>query len=91
MTRHAALPGAPGRRAVRRTSRRSAGSPRGGGAVAVRHRFTPEYVESTWTVTRGRRRLLAEALFPSWGGAAARIVAVLADGTTVELPARGRA
>jgi hypothetical protein len=55
--------------------------------VTVRHRFTPEYVESRWTVARGRRRLLAEALFPSWGGVAARIVAVLADGTVAELAA----
>ena len=61
----------------------------GGGAVTVRHRFTAEYVESTWTVTRGRRRLLAEALFPSWGGLAARVVAVLADGSRLELPAAG--
>jgi len=61
----------------------------GGGAVAVRHRFTAAYVESQWTVTRGRRRLVAEALFPSWGGTAARIVAVLADGRTVELPRTG--
>ena len=62
---------------------------RGAGAVAVRHRFTADYIESTWTVTRGRRRLLAEALFPSWGGAAAKIVAVLAGGGTLELPDAG--
>jgi len=62
---------------------------RGAGAVAVRHRFTPEYIESTWTVTRGRRRLLAEALFPSWGGTAAKVVAVLAGGETLELPGAG--
>ncbi len=40
-------------------------------------------------MTRGRRRLLAEALFPSWGGAAARVVAVLAGGGTLELPRAG--
>jgi len=61
----------------------------GGGEVTVRHRFTAEYVESTWTVSRGRRRLLAEALFPSWGGAAARVTAVLHDGRELELPAAG--
>jgi len=61
----------------------------GGGAVTVRHRFTPGFIESTWTVARGRRRLLAEALFPSWGGAAASVTAVLADGGRVELPAAG--
>ncbi len=63
---------------------------RGAGAVAVRHRFTPEYIESTWTVTRGRRRLLAEALFPSWGGAAARITAVLAGRRDARAAASGR-
>ena len=41
----------------------------GGGAVSVRHRFTTDFIESAWTVSRGRRRLKAEALFPSWGGA----------------------
>jgi hypothetical protein len=61
----------------------------GGGEVTVRHRFTGEFVESTWTVSRGRRRLLAEALFPSWGGAAASATAVLADGTRVDLSAAG--
>ena len=61
----------------------------GGAEVTVRHRFTADYVESTWTVTRGRRRLLAEALFPSWGGLSARVVAVLTDGSRVELPAAG--
>jgi hypothetical protein len=58
---------------------------RAGGEVTVRHRFTADFVESTWTVAHGRRRLLAEALFPSWGGVAARVVAVLADGTSTEL------
>jgi hypothetical protein len=68
----------------------AAGRVAGGGAgVTVRHRFAAEYVESTWTVTRGRRRLLAEALFPSWGGAAASVAAVLADGTRLVLPAAG--
>ena len=62
----------------------------GGGAhVSVRHRFAAEYVESTWTVKRGRRRLLAEALFPSWGGSEAHVVAVLPDGRRLELPAVG--
>jgi len=61
----------------------------GGGAVSVRHRFTAGHIETTWTVARGRRRLLAEALFPSWGGAAAHVTAVLHDGRTLELPAAG--
>ncbi len=55
----------------------------------MRHRFAAEYVESTWTVTRARRRLLAEALFPSWGGSAAHVAAVLPDGRRLELPAAG--
>jgi hypothetical protein len=59
----------------------------GGGEVTVRHRFTPDFIESTWTVARGRRRLLAEALFPSWGGVEARIAAVLADGSRADLAA----
>jgi hypothetical protein len=61
----------------------------GGSEVTVRHRFTAAFIESTWTVARGRRRLLAEALFPSWGGTAASVTAVLADGSRLELPAAG--
>ena len=50
--------------------------------MTVRHRFTAEYVESGLDRrARGRRRLLAEALFPSWGGAPRSVVAVRADGT----------
>ena len=61
----------------------------GGGAVSVRHRFTAEFVESTWSVERGRRRLLAEALFPSWGGAEASVTAVLGDGSRVDMAVAG--
>ena len=61
----------------------------GGGAVAVRHRFTTDFIESAWTITRGRRRLRAEALFPSWGGTEASVAAVLADGSRVDLARAG--
>ena len=58
---------------------------RAGTEVTSRHRFTAEYVETGWTVRRRGRRMLAEALFPSWGGAQARITAVRRDGTRVQL------
>ena len=58
---------------------------RGGATVTSRHRFTGDYVETTWSVERTRRRLHAEVLFPSWGGAAASITAVRLDGGTVAL------
>jgi hypothetical protein len=55
-------------------------------AVTARHRFTPEYVETTWSVRRvgPRRTLRVEALFPTWG-ARARIDAVRSDGSRVPL------
>jgi hypothetical protein len=55
--------------------------------VTARHRFTPGYVETAWTVERGRGRrrwLTVEALFPSWG-TGARIDAVRGDGTALPL------
>ena len=58
---------------------------RHGVAITSRHRFTRDFVETTWSVERGRRRLQVEVLFPSWGGAAASITAVLRDGGTVAL------
>jgi hypothetical protein len=64
---------------------------RAGTSVTSRHRFTADYVETTWTVERRGRRMLAEALFPSWGGAQARITAVRRDGTRVELTPRSGA
>jgi hypothetical protein len=64
---------------------------RHGSAVTARHRFTRDYVETTWIVERARRRLRAEVLFPSWGGAAVRITAVHRDGSAVELTPRSGA
>jgi hypothetical protein len=58
---------------------------RHGAAVTSRHRFTRDFVETTWSVERTRRRLVAEVLFPSWGGPLASIAAVRRDGGTVLL------
>ena len=58
---------------------------RQGVAVTSRHRFTRDFIETTWSVERARRRLRAEVLFPSWGGAAASITAVRRDGGVVAL------
>ena len=56
-----------------------------GASIETRHRFAPDWIESTWTVTLKRRGLFAELLFPSWGGAGASITAVLRDGTDARL------
>jgi hypothetical protein len=55
------------------------------------HRFTPTAIETHWSLSRlrGSARLQALALLPSWGGDAARVVAVLGDGTRVSVKARG--
>jgi hypothetical protein len=53
------------------------------------HRFRPESIETRWALTRlrGRARLNASALLPSWGRDA-RVVAVLRDGSRVSVRAR---
>ena len=53
------------------------------------HRFTPSTIETRWLLERryGRARLRADVLLPSWGRAA-RVVAVLRDGSRVSLRAR---
>ena len=53
------------------------------------HRFRPASIETRWRLTRlrGRARLSASALMPSWGGGA-RVVAVLRDGTRVSVRSR---
>ncbi len=61
-----------------------------GVTVRVDHRFTPGWIETRWTVTRGRpaTRESADVLFPSWGAASARVSAVLTDGSRVAVGAR---
>ena len=53
------------------------------------HRFLPESIETRWTLTRlrGRARLNASVLLPSWGSGA-RVVAVLRDGSRVSVRSR---
>jgi hypothetical protein len=57
-----------------------------GASITCRHRFKPDYIESTWRVALERPGLFAELLFPSWGGKEATITAVSADGSVVDLP-----
>jgi hypothetical protein len=51
--------------------------------LTVSHRFTRDWIQSSWTVARraGTACYTAEVLFPSWGGRAATVVAVLRDGS----------
>ena len=55
----------------------------------VAHRFTRDWIQSTWRVTRraGRARYTVGVLFPSWGGAAASVTAVLRSGARVAVGA----
>src|SRR3954453_11022752 len=55
-------------------------------AMRVTHRFTRDWIQTNWTLTRraGTARYTADVLFPSWKGegtSPASIVAVLRDGT----------
>jgi hypothetical protein len=55
-------------------------------ALRVSHRFTRDWIQTNWTVTRrtGTARYTADVLFPSWKGegtAPASITAVMSDGT----------
>jgi len=56
-----------------------------GAAITTRHRFHASYIESVWTVEMHRRGLFAELQFPSWGGSAASITAVLHDDTAIRV------
>jgi hypothetical protein len=58
--------------------------------LTVSHRFTRDWIQSSWTVTRraGTARYTTDVLFPSWGGRAASVVAVLRDGTRVTVGSR---
>ncbi len=53
------------------------------------HRFLPASIETRWSLARlrGRARLSASVLMPSWGKSA-RVVAVLRDGSRVSVRAR---
>ena len=55
------------------------------------HRFTPSTIETNWRLERryGRARLRVDVLLPSWGATSARVVAVLHDGTRLNLRAAG--
>ena len=61
-------------------------------ALRVSHRFTRDWIQTSWTATRragaGNARYTADVLFPSWGGREASIVAVLRDGTRVTVGTR---
>jgi hypothetical protein len=57
--------------------------------VHVAHRFTRDWIQSSWRLTRraGRARYTADVLFPSWGGSAASVTAVLRSGDRVPVGA----
>jgi hypothetical protein len=59
-------------------------------SVRVSHRFTPDWIQTSWLVSRhaGSARYSADVLFPSWGGHAASLTAVLRDGSHVAIGAR---
>jgi hypothetical protein len=52
-------------------------------SVRVSHRFTRDWIQTSWLVSRrsGAARYTADVLFPSWGGRAASVTAVLRNGT----------
>ena len=57
----------------------------GGARIVTRHRFHADHVETAWIVTsRGRAHHSVDVLFPAWTRAA-RIDAVLRDGSRVTL------
>jgi hypothetical protein len=61
-------------------------------SVRVSHRFTRDWIQTSWSARRragaGRARFSADVLFPSWGGRAASVVAVLLDGSRVAVTSR---
>ena len=62
----------------------------GGLLMRVTHRFTRDWIQTSWTATRrsGSSRLTADVLFPSTGGRDARVTAVLRDGSSVTVGTR---
>jgi hypothetical protein len=65
---------------------------RGGVVLRTRHRFTRGFVETAWRLHRvaGRARHTVDVLFPSTGGRAAGVTAVLRDGSVVAVGTRRR-
>jgi hypothetical protein len=61
-------------------------------ALRVSHRFTPDWIQTSWTATRrsGSARYSADVLFPSWRGLSgeASVVAVLRSGERVTVGSR---
>jgi hypothetical protein len=58
--------------------------------LRVSHRFTRDWIQTTWTATRrsGTGRYTADVLFPSWrGDGTAGITAVMKDGSRVKVGA----
>jgi hypothetical protein len=55
--------------------------------LRVTHRFTRDWIQTRWDAVRksGNGRYTADALFPSTGGRAASVTAVLRDGTSVKV------
>jgi hypothetical protein len=62
----------------------------GGLQLRVTHRFTAGWIQSRWDAIRrsGNGRYTADALFPSTGGRAASVTAVLNNGTAVPVGTR---
>jgi hypothetical protein len=61
--------------------------------MRVTHRFTKDWIQTNWTLTRraGNARYTADVLFPSWKGegtSPASVVAVLSDGSRVTVGSR---
>jgi hypothetical protein len=58
--------------------------------VTVSHRFTRDWIGTSWLVARrsGAARYTADVLFPSWGGRSASVVAVLRNGSRVAVGTR---
>ncbi len=59
--------------------------------LRVTHRFTRDWIQTSWTASRaaGGSRYTADVLFPSWAGSSsASVVAVRRDGTRVTVGSR---
>ena len=56
--------------------------------LTVSHRFTRDWIQSSWTVARPAACGTVDVLFPSWGGRAATVVAILRDGSRATVGTR---